>query len=45
MLSVSSINKRMVTSIIMNGALNKLMIELDRTIKDKLGIPYDPANI
>jgi hypothetical protein len=45
MLSVSSINKRMVTSILMNGALNKLMIELDRTIKDKLNIPYDVTNI
>ena len=45
MLSVSSINKRMVTSILMNGALNKLMIELDRTIKDKLGIPYDVKNL
>ena len=45
MLSVSSINKRMVTSILTNGALNKLMIELDRTIKDKLGIPYDVNNL
>ena len=45
MLSVSSINKRMVTSILLNGALNKLLIELDRTIKDKLGIPYDVNNI
>ena len=45
LLSVSSINKRMVTSILLNGALNKLMIELDRTIKDKLGIKYDPNDL
>lgn len=45
MLSVSSINKRMVTSILMNGALNKLMIELDRSCKDLLGIPYDVKNL
>ena len=45
MLSISSVNKRMVTSIMLNGALNKLMIELDRTIKDKLGIPYDVKNL
>jgi hypothetical protein len=45
MLSVTSINKRMVTSIMLNGALNKLMVELDRSIKDMLGIPYDDSKI
>ena len=45
MLSVASINHRMVTSIMMNGAINKLMIELDRTCKDMLGIKYDVKDI
>jgi hypothetical protein len=45
MLSVSSINKRMVTSILMNGSLNKLMIELDRSVKDILGISYDESEL
>ena len=45
MLSVASINHRMVTSIMMNGAINKLMIELDRSVKDMLGIKYDVKNI
>jgi hypothetical protein len=45
LLSVSSINKRMVTSIMLNGALNKLMIELDRSVKDIAGIPYDPNDL
>ena len=45
MLSVTSINKRMVTSIMLNGALNKLMVELDRSVKDILGIPYDDSKM
>lgn len=45
LLSISSINHRMVTSILMNGSLNKLMIELDRSCKDILGIPYDVKNL
>ena len=43
LLSIPSINKRMVTSIILNGSLNKLMVELDRSVKDMLGIPYDDS--
>ena len=43
--SVVSINKRMVTSTLINGALNKLMIELDRKCKDMAGIPYDDSKI
>jgi hypothetical protein len=39
----TSINGRMVTSIIAVGALNKLMIELDRTCKEMLGIPFDDS--
>lgn len=45
LLSVTSINKRMVTSIMVNGALNKLMVELDRSVKDMLGIPYDESDL
>lgn len=37
----TSINGRMVCSIGEVGALNKLMIELDRTCKEMLGIPFD----
>jgi DNA-directed RNA polymerase beta subunit len=45
LLSVSSINHRMVTSIIKNGVINKLLIELDRSVKDMAGIKYDPNNL
>ena len=41
MLSITSINKRMVLSIVLDGALNKLMVELDRSVKDILDIPYN----
>lgn len=41
LLSISSINKRMVLSIVLDGSLNKLMVELDRSVKDILGIPYN----
>jgi hypothetical protein len=37
----TSVNGRMVCSIGEVGALNKLMVELDRTCKEKLGIPFD----
>ena len=43
--SVVSINKRMVTSTLINGALNKLMVELDRKCKDMAGISYDDSKI
>lgn len=39
----TSVNGRMVTSIISVGSLNKLMVELDRSVKDLLGIPYDDS--
>ena len=39
----TSINGRMVCSIGEVGALNKLMIELDRTCKEMLGIPFDDS--
>ncbi len=45
LLSVSSINHRMVTSIIKNGIINKLMIELDRSVKDMAGIKYDVKDL
>lgn len=41
MMSVTSCNKRMVNSILIYGALQKLLIELDRSCKDLLDIPYD----
>lgn len=40
LLSLGSVNGRMVTSILINGSLNKLLIELDRTVKTMLGIPF-----
>ena len=40
-----SIDKRMVTSSINYGALQKLMIELDRSVKDILGIKYDDSTV
>lgn len=45
LLSVSSINHRMVTSIIKNGILNKMLIELDRSVKDMAGIKYDTKDL
>ena len=38
-----SIDKRMVTSTLIYGSLQKLMIELDRSVKDIMGIPYDDS--
>lgn len=40
LLTTSSINARMVGSIILNGALNKVLVELDRQCKEKLGIKW-----
>lgn len=39
--SVTSIDKRMVSSTLVYGSLQKLLIELDRSVKDILNIPYD----
>lgn len=40
-----SIDKRMVTSTVIYGSLQKLMIELDRSVKDIMGIPYDDTTV
>jgi len=40
LLTTLSINARMVGSIILNGSLNKVLVELDRQCKEKLGIPW-----
>ena len=45
MVSVTSINHRIVTSSIITGAINKLMIELDRSVKDIMGIDYDDSTV
>lgn len=37
-----SFNARMVTSVWVSGAINKVMIELDRAVKDIMGIPHTP---
>ena len=41
----SSISKRLVTSTFIYGSLQKLMIELDRSVKDIMGIPYDDSTV
>lgn len=41
----TSIDKRLVTSTFVYGALQKLMIELDRSVKDIMGIPYDDSTV
>jgi hypothetical protein len=43
--SVTSIDKRMVTSTLIYGGMQKLLVELDRSIKDILGIPYDETSV
>jgi hypothetical protein len=40
-----SIDKRMVTSTLITGSLQKLMVELDRSVKDIMGIPYDDSTV
>lgn len=40
-----SVDKRIVTSTIITGGLNKMVIELDRSVKDILGIKYDESKI
>ena len=44
-ISETSIDKRMVTSTLIYGSLQKLMIELDRSVKDIMGIPYDDSTV
>jgi hypothetical protein len=41
----SSISKRIVFSSIIYGSLQKLMIELDRSVKDIMGIEYDDSTV
>lgn len=41
LLAIGSINARMTTSIIINMLINKILIELSRSVKDILGIKYD----
>lgn len=35
-----SFNARMVTSVFSSGAINKALIELDRQVKEIMGLPY-----
>ena len=44
-LSQTSVDKRMVSSLIIQGSINKLLIELDRSCKDILGIKYDDTQV
>lgn len=41
-LPVGSVNARMVTSVLTLGAINKVLIELDRYVKDIMGVKWDP---
>lgn len=41
LLSIGSINARMVTSVLITTAINKGLIELARKVKEMAGIPYD----
>ena len=42
-MSLSSISGRMTCSIVLFSSVSKLMVELDRSIKDLAGIPYDES--
>jgi hypothetical protein len=41
LLSIGSINARMVTSVLVSTGMNKALIELSRKVKDMAGIKYD----
>ena len=41
-LPVGSVNARMVTSVLTLGAINKVLIELDRHVKDIMDVKWDP---
>ena len=41
-LPIGSINARMVTSVLTHGSINKVLIELDRHVKDIMGVKWDP---
>ena len=40
-----SIDKRMVTSTVIYGSIQKALVELDRSVKDIMGIPYDDSTV
>ena len=40
-----SIDKRLVTSSVLYGSIQKAMIELDRSVKDIMGIKYDDSTV
>jgi len=42
LLATHSINGRMVGSVLIMAAMNKVLIELSRHVKDIMGIPWDP---
>ena len=44
-MSLSSISGRMTCSIPLFAATSKLMVELDRSVKDLAGIPYDESQL
>ena len=44
-MSLSSISGRMTLSIALAAATSKLMVELDRSVKDIAGIPYDETKL
>lgn len=44
LLAKASLDARMVTSVQLVGSINKVLIELDRSIKDELGIPWKPID-
>lgn len=45
LVSQISIDKRIVTSTLVLGGCNKLLVELDRSVKDILGIKYDDTKV
>ena len=42
LLAVHSVNGRMVASVLLMAAANKVLVELSRHVKDIMGIPWDP---
>ena len=41
--AVRSFNARMVTSVFVSGGINKVLVELDRKIKDIMDLDYIPV--
>lgn len=44
-MSLSSVSGRMTFSTVLFAAISKLMVELDRSVKDIAGIPYDETQV